>query len=62
MAKTDTKLATKTPQKRQKKAASLLSDLLFFIETHDIEQSDQISAVISKLEDSIVKTELDKIR
>ena len=62
MAKIDTKSTTKTPHKRQKKAASLLSDLLFFIETHDIEQSDQISTVISKLEDSIVKTELDKIR
>ena len=62
MAKTDTKPATKTPKKRQKKAASLLSDLLFFIESHDIEQSDQISTVISNLEQSIVKTELDKIR
>ena len=62
MAKPETKPATKTPQKRQKKAASLLSDLLFFIETHDLEQSDQISTVITNLEQSIVQTELDKIR
>lgn len=62
MAKPDTKPTTKPPQKRQKKAATLLSDLLFFIETHDIEQSDQISAVISNLEQSIVQTELAKIR
>ena len=62
MAKPDTKPATNTPKKRQKKAASLLSDLLFFIESHDIEQSDQINTVITNLEQSIVKTELDKIR
>ena len=62
MAKPDTKPATNTPKKRQKKAASLLSDLLFFIDTHDLDESNPISDVISKLEDSIVQTELDKIR